>query len=789
MTLPPVVVDLQGAQSVDHRDRGVARYVLEHARAIERVAPGLVTSYTLNPRLPPPGGIEDLIATGRVSSAPPPPPAGALVHLMSPIELSIPLDELLPGPRRRRPLVVTLYDLVPDVLAERYLADPGLRRRWRTRVELVRRADAVLVISANTGKDAIDRLHLDRSRVTVIGTGTGDQFRPPADRDAVRDRVRRRLPGLGSRWVVFTGGTDDRKNVERLLEAWALLSPDVRREWQLVVACSVNDLQRNHLLVRADQLGFAGGLLVPGFVPDELLVMLNQGADLAVYPSLYEGYGLPVAEALACGTPAVASNTSSLPELLPPEGLFDPLDPGAIAASIDAALRDPARRRVLQAATGRADTWDAVARRTVEAYRAAGRRAPSPPPSRRRPPRVAFVTPLPPQVTGVAAYSHRLLAELVARAPALAVDAYVDAPPHARAELRAGAGPAGVRTRPLASLARVEALEGPYDHTVISLGNSEYHTGGLALLQRRRATVIAHDVVLLNLFHFAHWQHPDAAPGGFRATLHRMYPGMLPDDVGEADRLDPEVAARWGIAMARGPVAASRRYLVTSEFAASWARLDAGPDHAGRIATLPFPMGLIPLGEAPVPAADRGPLIVSFGLVDATKAPVVLVRALSLVADRRARLAFVGPVAAEQSGAITGLASELGVAGRVEMTGPVEADQYRAWLQRAGVAVQLRTRSNGESSGAVGDCLAAGVPTVVSPVGSNRDLPGHAAVVLRANDAAELASALDALLGDPGRRTELQTGALAHAAEHTFARTAEALLAELGLAGPAVGAA
>ena len=94
-----------------------------------------------------------------------------------------------------------------------------------------------------------------------------------------------------------------------------------------------------------------GRVLIPGFVPDEVLVALFQSTELAVYPSLYEGYGLPVIDSLACGAPTIAGDNSSLREILPREARFEPSDPGAIAAAIVRALTDKPFRERLMALT------------------------------------------------------------------------------------------------------------------------------------------------------------------------------------------------------------------------------------------------------------------------------------------------------------------------------------------------------------------------------------------------------------------------------------------------------
>ena len=766
-----LAVDIQGTQSIDHRDRGVASYIHQVTRAIEQLAPGAVDIYSLNPDLPLPGHLEPLVASGKLrfsdeidwSSV-------DTLHVMSPYELAAPLDRVLPPGWQGR-LVVTLFDLISEVLADVYLEDPGLRRRYRARHELVRQADLVLAISKSSAQDGMRLLGLDneqpgRRRVLVTPLAPAPRFVPSSDQ--------KREP-----FVLYTGGTDHRKNVEGLIEAWGLLPEHVRSRYTLVLACNVKPLERNHYEVMAGRLGFAESLTVTGWLPDDEIVRLTQRASLAVWPSLYEGFGLPVVEALACGTPVVGANTSSTPELLPADALFDPHDPADMARAIERALTDRAHRESLvrHAATWPRRTYDDVARETLAAYESLTTDVARPAASRRRTGskkkrRVAFVSPLPPVPGGVSDYSFRLLDELVAaQGDELVIDAFVDGPPHERGARRGAKAPEGVTARALGALGRVEAIDGRYDHVVISLGNSEYHTGALELLLReRRGVVIAHDVRLTNLYRFAQWQNPSATPGGFQAVLSAMYPG-LPPALGARGEIPNEDAERWGVLMAKDAIAASDRYLVTSPFALDLARLDARAADRDKLAVLPFSVGAVPLRD-PTPADERTapPLVASFGVVNDVKQGAALVDAFRLVRQQvpDAQLVFVGPVGDAE-------ANNLRTSG-VELTGELPAESYLAWLDRAWVAVQLRSATNGESSGAVGDCLTAGVPTIVTAIGPARDIPDGTVVhVAQDAPAVDLAGAITRVLSSPTRRRALGNAAQAYAREHSFARAAQAL--------------
>ena len=187
-----VLFDVQGIQSRGHGQRGIARYLMELAGEFERARPHPVASYLLNPELPIPGSIEPLTHSGRLRFAEPLPSA-AIYHVGSPIDVAVPLNRLWPP--RARPamhLIVTLYDLIPLLFPDVYLGDPLTRLKYQTRIELVRRADQILAISEATATDAVEQLGIPSERVTNVGAGVSDRFRPAADR---RDRPRKSEAG------------------------------------------------------------------------------------------------------------------------------------------------------------------------------------------------------------------------------------------------------------------------------------------------------------------------------------------------------------------------------------------------------------------------------------------------------------------------------------------------------------------------------------------------------------------------------------------------------------------
>jgi len=777
----PVLFDVQATQSASHRDRGVARYTAELAAALWRTHRPLMHSFLLNPDLPPPGWVEPLVASRRLGysdrgdfglGA----PGGArLLHVASPFELEVPIGRLWPAAAATRGvrLAVTLYDLIPEIFADRYLADPGLRRRYRARLELVRAADAILAISETTARDAVDLLHIPPQRIVVVGAAASATYTRAAVASEALTAARAAVPGLETRFVLYTAGMDDRKNFHGLFRAWARLPQPVRDEWQLVMVCSVDDPTRNHLLHLAREVGIESRLLLPGFVPDAVLQLLYQSTDLFVFPSLYEGYGLPIAEALACGARTIGSGTSAVADRLVPEARFDPTDDRAIADAIERALTDDTTRAVLDDQARRPlPCWDTVADRVAETYLELLAR---PQPASRRRPLVAVVTPLPPAPSGVADFSYRLLGALRTYCD---VHAFADGCRHVHPDLGPPRAPHGVEVLPVRFLAEHERARGGYDCVLYCLGNSEFHAGALAQLRRRSGVVLAHEARLTDLYALSA-DEPGAVPDGFAARLDAMY-----DDptcrTAPPDRLTADEAERRGVLMAAEVVALSDRFVVMSQFAADCVSLDVPPEYADRICVVPFAGRDVV--EHPMPAAAREPIVASFGIVNDIKQNSLPVAALPAILARcpDVSLVFVGPCADAERAHLTGLADALGVSGHVIVTGAVTDAEYAAWLDRAAVAVQLRRTANGECSGTVADCLAGGVVPIVSGIGAGRDLPADGVVSVGSNvSAAELATVVVDLLGDVDRRQDLVSGGRRYAAGHSHAVVAQRLFEDV----------
>lgn len=472
-----VILDLQAVQNRDYAERGIARHASEFALALCEAYPDIVGGLLLNPDLPDPGGIESLVSTGKVGYAGDVDlGVGGIYHVIAPFEFEVALDRLWPSAAIRRGLrlVVTLHDLIPRLFPDHYHSDPGLRRRYLAREELVRAADRVLSVSQATRDAAVGLMGIDPRRIRVIGAGISREFHRPDSRDEAFARARRALPALEPGFLFSVGGIDHRKNVEALLGAYALLPEALQAAHQLVIAFRIPTDQRSRLEALARRLGVASRLYLTGYIDDPTLIAAYQSTALFVFPSLYEGYGLPVVEAMACGALVVSSGASSLGELTPPIAQFDPADAASIAKVVGRALTDPATAAALaQASLRPPPIWRQAVDRAVVAYEellsAGVRRGPR---GRRRM-RVGLIAPK---------CAAGGLVEVIS------VGGEVDVFDETQAS-EAAEPPVS----PLRHLGRIEAARGGYQQVVYAFGSDWLPAAALDLARRRPGIVVALD--------------------------------------------------------------------------------------------------------------------------------------------------------------------------------------------------------------------------------------------------------------------------------------------------------
>jgi glycosyltransferase involved in cell wall biosynthesis len=268
------------------------------------------------------------------------------------------------------PRIVTIHDLAFHLYPEQY---PGPKQRYlrvMTRLS-VRRAARVIAVSNATRADVIRLYGADPARVVTVPNGVSSEYQPLSADEVSRFRHQQ---GLDGPFILFVGTIQPRKNLETLLRAYARVGAETG--WPLVIAGAAG-WDYESVFATARELGLTGGerdrVRFVGFIEPETLPHWYNAAGIVVYPSLYEGFGLPLLEAMACGTPVIGADASSLPEVVGEAGLLvppkdvDALGRAMLTLTRSDELRDELRERGLRRATE--FSWRRTATETLAVYR------------------------------------------------------------------------------------------------------------------------------------------------------------------------------------------------------------------------------------------------------------------------------------------------------------------------------------------------------------------------------------------------------------------------------------
>ncbi|MGJ7508106.1 glycosyltransferase [Variovorax sp. GT1P44] len=785
-----IVIDLQGTQSPANGTRGIGRYTSALTEAMVRLAGGHEIVLALNSRFPDSiDQVKDRFGTlvppenFRVWQSAPFSPSSSPGHTRAQEKLyEAFLASLQPdvvhvtslfeglgdatvtgiGNFLSLPTAVTLYDLIPLIHPRPYLDNPAVHSWYMRKIGALRRANIWLAISESSRREGIDHLGLDPNRCINVSTAADEHFRE-IEMPAEREQALRTRYGLRKPFVMYTGGIDHRKNIDGLIRAFALLPAELRNSHQLAIVCSAQAEDRNALLDLARKQGIpAGDVVVTGFVPEQDLVEFYNLCALFVFPSWHEGFGLPALEAMRCGAVVIGANTSSVPEVIGlPEALFDPRDDAAIAGKIAQGLTDHGYRSML-VEHGRRQaekfTWSKSARRALDGLELLYDRSKSPqrkaPGHRRLRPRLGYVSPLPPQRSGIASYSTELLPELAQHYDIELVN-----------DLKKVDDALLAASFPLRSVDWFRENHSEFDRVLYHFGNSEFHEHMFDLLAEIPGTVILHDFYLsgvqayreMHLEREFAWAEALYESHGYLAVAERYRAEDIADVVFKYPCNFDVIAHAQGV-------------IVHSQYSIDLARQWFDESASRDWALVPL-LRVLPHSDDNERASARAELglepgdflVCAFGLLGPTKLNHRLLdawMASALATDPRCHLVFVGDKDATVYG--TGIDQRIATTRnpRIRITGWASSEEFHRYLVAADLAIQLRTQSRGETSATVLESMSRGIATVVNANGSMASLPPEAVAILPDDFSdAQLIHALEDLWRNPSARLALGTRA------------------------------
>jgi glycosyltransferase involved in cell wall biosynthesis len=659
------------------------------------------------------------------------------------------------------PTAVILYDLIPLIWKDIYLEDPKVDLWYKNKLEYLKRANLLLSISESSCQDGIRYLNFSTDLCINISTATDEHFKPIKVSEEIEFEVRKRY-GLNKTFIMYTGGIDYRKNIEGLIRAYAKLSEVIRSKHQLAIICSVQPVIKIELEALATKNGLKSGeLVLTGFVSDEDLLILYNICKAFVFPSWYEGFGLPALEAMSCGKAVIAANTSSLPEVIGlNEALFNPRDNDSICEKIKQVLSDEKFRLRLEKhglEQSKKFSWDRSAKLAIKAIEKLISKKNSTVPLGVKVstlPKLAYVSPLPPERSGISDYSAELIPELskyydidVVITQDFVSDTWIN------------------KNCKIRSVDWFKAHPDYYDRVLYHFGNSKFHQHMFKLLEEMPGVVVLHDFFLSGVVAYMDiiGYQPNCCPQ-YLYNSHGYQ--ALSDYYHVKDIMD--VVYKYPINL---PVLQnSKKVIVHSENSIRLAKKWYGVEASQK-------MSLIPLLRASVQNIDdikkvkvglgfpeEAFIICSFGMVNQTKLNHRLLSAFlnsSLSTSSDCYLVFVGENDTGDYGSnlLLNIKNSM-IKNRIKITDWTDIETFRCYLRSADMAVQLRTLSRGETSAAVLDCMNYGLPTIVNANGSMADLSKDAVLMLPDEFTdSELVVALESLYENRQQRLDLSKNA------------------------------
>jgi glycosyltransferase involved in cell wall biosynthesis len=619
-------------------------------------------------------------------------------------------------------IAATLLDAIPYAMHERQQPVFGedMWTRYLQRSRIVEQYQHFMAISQSAAEDCARLLGLDRNRISISYVPV-DQW-PRADEAALQ-----KLRKVPAQYILTVTGYNFRKNLNGTLEAFAALPKQVRKSTPLVMVCSLERHERAEVEAQITRLGLRGQVILTGYLSDEELQYLLERATVFLFLSNYEGFGLPVAEAMAAGVPVVCSNNSSLPEVAGKAALLvSQNSPDEVALALKTLLQDKSLREQKMAQGFMQVSHfspEAYAAKIESAYALANRLQATTLPScassdHADEAEIAVFSPITPRMSGIAEYTEQLLLHLGEECGAdIFIEDYKPAHHAVREKFACYHYSAFVRRH----------ARRPYRSIIYQLGNNALHAYMLPFIEHYPGIVVLHDYSLLGLYRLLAQKFGEAYSCKLR--FKHEYPDADSNCWDHLQSLD--TLSHFDFPMTHTLLRYSRRIVTHSRWLSS---------QLEEIAGLP-PIEVVPMGAAfnhvladrPGKAELRRRyylpedafVIVSMGVINRLKRLMEVVKAFRdfQLEHRNSYFVLIGPAEPDLLQQMNRFLAQTGIKHCVRFLGHRETSELYDVLALSDVCVNLRYPSMGESSATLMAILAMGRPALVTPIAQFSEFP------------------------------------------------------------------
>ncbi|MDE5582111.1 MAG: glycosyltransferase [Ruminococcus sp.] len=622
-------------------------------------------------------------------------------------------------------VVSTVYDIIPYVMQDRYLKDRNVREDYMKCIENLRWSDELFVISGSVKTDLIKYLNFSPEKIKIIWGAVDDRYKiidiPECEKILLLEKF-----GITKPFIMCTGGEDSRKNIDGLIRAYALMPENIRKKYQLAVVCKLSENSINGFKTVARARHIEDDIIFTNFVTDDELLKLYNLAVLMAFPSKYEGFGLPIVEAWACGTPVLTANNSSLVEIGGEAViLVNAYDDRSIADGMAKILSD---EKILddyaQRGMKRLDLyrWDKINDNIIslldnisvcEKINGDIRK------------KIAVFTPLPPLQSGIADYSQDIINEL---SQYFDIDIFIEENYNPVLVFPQNVNIYSYRAYPK----RINQ----YHDTIFQVGNSEYHVYMYPYIKQYHGTMVLHD---LNL-HGAFCHYSMTVNKGNYA----MYKTFIDSDIDTPDMYinslksgtaNPDI---YNIVLNSYLADSADRIIVHSEYAKKNLLMK---NIARNVEVIPLYAKIEPLKNTSEAKRKNGfddnkIIISALGGIHETKRIIPIVKAFARLAKNNdnVHLVLVGKFHDDMKKKLDEIINSENISEKITLTGYTDMEKFNEYIDMTDICLNLRYPYNGETSGSLMRILAKGKCSVVNDIGSFSEIPDGACIKIPSAD-------------------------------------------------------